>query len=107
MTPKITHVEARPGHRVRVGFENGETRLSDVTPYLDKGVFRQLRDEAYFQRVQPVRGGVEWPHEQDLSADTLYCAGTPLTPSRSVSSSRRGNRSHQSTARQAAQADRP
>jgi Protein of unknown function (DUF2442) len=84
MTPKITHIEACPDHRLRVGFENGEARLFDVTPYLDKGIFRELRDEAYFQRVRPVRGGVEWPHEQDLSADTLYCAGSPLMPSRSA-----------------------
>ncbi len=100
MTPKITQVEAWPGHRLRVGFENGEARLFDVTPYLDKGVFRQLRDEAYFQRVRTVWGGVEWPHEQDLSADTLYCAGTPpprpdggaIRPYSSSSSSRPANR---------------
>ena len=77
MAPKITRVEARPGHRIHVGFENGQERLFDVTPYLDKGVFEELRDETYFQRVRPVWGGVEWPHEQDLSADTLYMAGNP------------------------------
>jgi len=92
MTPKIAHVEARPGHKLHVGFENGEARLFDVTPYLDKGVFQELRDEAYFQCVRPVWGGVEWPHEQDLSADTLYCAGTPLAPTRPVTSSRRDDR---------------
>ncbi len=78
MTPRISSVEARPGHKLRVEFENGEGRLFDVTPYLDKGVFRELRDEAYFRRVRPVWGGVGWPHEQDLSADTLYCAGKPV-----------------------------
>ena len=77
MTPRIKDVETRPGHRLRVGFENGEARLFDVTPYLEKGVFRELLDEAYFQRVRPIGCGVEWPNEQDLSADTLYCAGTP------------------------------
>ncbi len=106
MTPKITHVEARPDHRLCVGFENGESRLFDVTPYLDKGVFQELRDEVYFQRVRPVWGGVEWPHEQDLSADTLYCAGTPLTPSRPVASSRRDDRVPQPAASPAARADR-
>lgn len=81
MTPKITHVEAQQGHNLRLVFENGEARLFDVTPYLDKGVFRELRDEAYFQRVRPIWGGVEWPHEQDLSADTLYCSGIPIASS--------------------------
>ncbi len=54
MTPKITHVKACPDHKLHVGFESGEARLFDVTPYLDKGVFRELRDEAYFQRVRSV-----------------------------------------------------
>ena len=78
MTPRISHVAAESGHQLRVEFENGESRLFDVTPYLDKGVFQELRDEAYFQRVRPVWGGVGWPHEQDLSADTLYLAGNPV-----------------------------
>jgi hypothetical protein len=82
MTPKIQRVEARPGHRLHLEFENREARLFDATPYLEKGVFRELRDEAYFRRVRTVRGGggVAWPHEQDLSADTLYCSGTPVEP---------------------------
>ena len=54
MTPKITRVEARPDHKLHVRFANGEARLFDVTPYLEKGVFRELSDEAYFQRVRPV-----------------------------------------------------
>jgi uncharacterized protein DUF2442 len=107
MTPKITQVEARPGHKLHVGFENGESRLFDVTPYLDKGVFRELRDEAYFQRVRPVAGGVEWPHEQDLSADTLYVAGTPLPSSRSATPSNRHDRSHRPAARHPARVNRP
>ena len=77
MTPKITRVEAQEAYRLRVAFDNGEVRLFDVAPYLDRGVFRELRDETYFRRVRPVWGGVEWPNEQDLSSDTLYCAGLP------------------------------
>lgn len=108
MTPKITQVQARPGYKLRVGFENGEVRLFDVTPYLDRGIFQELHDEGYFQRVRPVWGGVEWPHEQDLSADTLYCAGTPLTPSsRLATSSHQADRSQPSAAGHTARADRP
>ena len=106
MAPKITQVEARPGHKLHVGFENGESRLFDVTPYLDKGVFRELRDEAYFRRVRPVAGGVEWPHEQDLSADTLYVAGIPLPSSRSTTPSSRHDRSHRPPAHHAARVNR-
>jgi hypothetical protein len=103
MTPRITHVEARSGYRLHVRFDNGEARLFDVTPYLDRGVFQELRDETYFRRVRPVWGGVEWPHEQDLSADTLYCASTPVAAPRSASSGRAGRSS--SAALQAAPVD--
>ncbi len=105
MTPKIAQVEARPDHKLHVRFDNGEARLFDVTPYLDKGVFQELRDETYFRRVRRVWGGVEWPHEQDLSADTLYCAGTPVAVLRSTASSGQDDRS-QSPALHAAPVDR-
>ena len=78
MTPKITQVEARPEHKLHVRFENGEARIFDLEPFLDKGIFRELEDETYFRRVRRIPGGIEWPNEQDLSADTLYLGGTPL-----------------------------
>lgn len=105
MTPKITQVEARSRHRLHVRFENGEERVFDVTPYLDRGVFRELRDETYFRRVRSIRGGVEWPHEQDLSADSLYHAGVPDTPSPPDLSSRREDRSRRPSTRHEAQAE--
>ncbi len=81
MTPQISQVESRPNYKLYVRFENGEVRLFDVRPFLDKGIFRELEDETYFRRVRRISGGVEWPNEQDLSADTLYLAGTPLPSS--------------------------
>jgi hypothetical protein len=78
VTPRITQVEPLPSYRLHVRFANGEARLFDVSPYLDKGIFRELRDEGYFKRVRPIWGGVEWPNQQDLSADTLYYAGAPV-----------------------------
>jgi len=47
-------------------------------PYLNKGVFKELKNESYLQKVRIISGGIEWPHEQDLSADTLYYRGIPL-----------------------------
>ena len=78
MTPRLVRVDPRSEHKLFVEFANGEARLFDVSPYLDRGIFRELRDMAYFRRVRVIRGGVEWPHEQDFSTDTLYLAGLPL-----------------------------
>ena len=83
MTLQIAKVEVLPEYKLCVRFGNGESRLFDVGPYLSKGVFKELKNESYLKKVRIISGGVEWPHEQDLSADTLYCRGIALRqPSR-------------------------
>lgn len=73
MNPRVKSVRALAGHRLRLGFTNGETGLYDCTPLLDTGVFRELRDVAYFRQACVCEGGtVTWPHEQDICPDTLY-----------------------------------
>ena len=76
MNPQVTRVTPQADHRLLLEFANGETRLFDLTPYLDKGVFRALRDSAEFAQVQVVDGSVKWPCEIDLSHDTLYLRST-------------------------------
>lgn len=78
MTPKITKVVAQSEHKLLIEFDGGEARIFDASPYLDKGIFTELRDPAYFVRVEIIPGGIAWPNEQDLSADTLYLRGVPL-----------------------------
>ena len=72
MSPKVIKVEPLADCKLRLFFENGEVRCFDVNPYLDKGIFTELQNIHYFQQVKPCFGGVQWLHEQDLSADTLY-----------------------------------
>jgi hypothetical protein len=72
MNPQVTRLTPQPQHRLLLEFANGETRLFDLTPWLDKGVFRALRDSPAFAQAQVVDGSVEWPGEIDLSYDTLY-----------------------------------
>ncbi len=44
----------------------------DMKPYLDKGVFQELRDPAYFNTVGIQFGAVTWPHGQDIASETLH-----------------------------------
>lgn len=53
------------------------TRCFDVTPWLDRGVFRALRDDAYFRRARLAYGTVEWPDGQDFDPVALYVHSTP------------------------------
>ncbi len=72
MNPYVKTVTPLPEYRLLLGFENGEERLFDLKPYLDKGVFIRLRNSSAFKLAKVVAGSVEWPGEIDLSYDTLY-----------------------------------
>lgn len=75
--PKLTSATPLPGHRLLLVFENQEARLFDASIYLDKGIFTELQDESYFYRVRAHPHFVSWPHEQDLSRETLYLRSSP------------------------------
>jgi hypothetical protein len=72
MSPKVIKVEPLANFQLRLFFDTGEVRCFDVKPYLDKGIFTELKNIDYFNQVKPCFGGVQWLHEQDFSADTLY-----------------------------------
>jgi hypothetical protein len=72
MNPRVTSVVPESNFRLRLRFSNGEEGIYDCRPLLDFGVFRELRDPAYFRQVVAACGTVVWPHEQDICPDTLY-----------------------------------
>ena len=72
-------VRAMDDYELEVTFENGECRRLDVKPYLDRGLFVRLRNRSLFQAVRAVAGSIEWPDGLDLSYETLYVEGQPIT----------------------------
>ena len=70
-------VEPLPDYRLLITFENGERRIFDVTPYLDKGVFRELRNAAAFNSARVCFDTVEWSNGADLCPETLYTDSVP------------------------------
>ena len=78
MNPRVKSVIARDDHTLQVTFSNGEVGLYDCAPLLDFGVFKELKDLAYFKQAQVEGGTVVWPHEQDICPDTLYEDSTRL-----------------------------
>ncbi len=81
MNPKVTAVEPMSSYILRLTFENNDVRVFDVSPFLEKGIFQELKDESYFRQVSVAFGGIQWPHEQDFSKDTLYLLSSPETDS--------------------------
>ncbi len=58
-------------HRIRVTLSNGKSGIFDVKPYLDRGVFKELKDYSYFKRARIEFGTLTWPNEQDFSPETI------------------------------------
>ena len=48
--------------------------------HLGSGVtLRELKDLRYFKQVDLAFGTVQWPHEQDISPETLYLEALPVS----------------------------
>ena len=80
LVPRVTSVEPVADYALCVTFATGEVRRLDCRPFLGKGVFRRLEDEAEFRRVEPINGGggIGWASGADLSRDTVFAAGEPV-----------------------------
>lgn len=68
---KVISADHVADYKLKVVLSNGKQGIFDVAPYLDRGVFHELKDQEYFRRVKVAFGGVIWPHEQDFSAHTI------------------------------------
>ena len=77
MNPHITKVKALDDYQLALEFKNGEQRVFDLKPYLSRGIFVRLQNEALFQAARVVAGSIEWPGGLDLSYDTLYLESIP------------------------------
>lgn len=76
---RVVAAKSLDDYQLELSFNNGEVRLFDVRPYLDKGIFTELKDVAYFQSVRVAFGSIAWPHEQDFGPDSLYVESRLLT----------------------------
>lgn len=78
---RVTSVKANDDFSLDLQFNDGSVKRFDAKPYLDYEVFRELKDLKYFKQVDIAFGTVQWPHEQDISPETLYLEGVALARS--------------------------
>jgi hypothetical protein len=74
----VKKVEALDDYLLYVEIEDGRCGIFDVKPYLDRGVFRELKNVHYFNQVGILFGAVTWPHEQDIAPETLLAGLRPV-----------------------------
>jgi hypothetical protein len=69
---KINYID---GYKISLTFDDKKTKVIDIEPYLDKGIFLTLRDPDYFNLVKVKYDTIVWPNEADFCPDVLYEIG--------------------------------
>ena len=72
MYASVNKVQPLNDYTLELTFENNETRIFDVKPYLDTGLFTTLKDEKTFKRVTVSFDTIAWPNGVDLDPEVLY-----------------------------------
>jgi hypothetical protein len=74
----VIKVRTRSNFKMELEFSTGETRIFDVSPYLEKGVFQRLKDISLFKQAYIAFDTVCWPGNIDIAPETLYDASVPM-----------------------------
>lgn len=68
----IKEVKPLDEYKLLLTFENDEVRLFDMNPYLEKGMFKELKDKTKFNSVKVSFDTIEWENEADMDPEMLY-----------------------------------
>jgi hypothetical protein len=72
MNPRVSAVIPKENYKLVLVFTNGEKGIYDCSDLLTFGVFQELQEKNYFNKVKILDGTIVWPNEQDICPDTLY-----------------------------------
>jgi len=75
---KVIEAKANDDFSLDLRFNDGKLKRFDARPYLNRGVFRELKVPAKFKRIKVAYGTVQWENEQDISPETLYLESTEI-----------------------------
>jgi hypothetical protein len=76
--PAVKEVIPTDDYKLILTFSNGETRLFDMKPYLNKGVFIELLNLSKFRTVHVSFDTVEWDNHADFDPEVLYKLGKKI-----------------------------
>jgi hypothetical protein len=79
MNPRVKRVKALDSYELELIFENDEKKIFNVKPFLEKGIFKELKNISFFKSVKVFMGSAKWPNNQDFCPDTLYEDSTKIS----------------------------
>jgi len=69
---KIIKVKTIEDYKLELTFDNNVIKVKDMKPYLNKGVFKNLKEKDFFNSVMISFGTIRWNEDIDMCADYLY-----------------------------------
>ena len=75
----VKSVRSLSEYQLLLTFENGEKKIFDMKPYLDKGIYKELKDENKFKTVRISFDSIEWCNKADIDPEFLYEKSKKIT----------------------------
>ena len=72
--PGILNVTPMSDYKLQLKYDTNETKIFDVSPYIEGSWFGLLKDKSYFKTIHITGGGrgIEWEDGQDIAPHELY-----------------------------------
>ena len=67
-------------YKLQIAFENGEVRLYDAKPMIQKPLCASLREPDFFNQARAEYGTVVWSDDIDIAPEHLYECSVPVDP---------------------------
>ncbi|MBN2766153.1 MAG: DUF2442 domain-containing protein [Bacteroidia bacterium] len=74
----VINVEPLANYQLKLTFQNAEIRVFDMQPYLNLGIFNELKDESLFNTVHISFDTIAWNNEADMDPEILYAESVAL-----------------------------
>ncbi|MBQ9012176.1 MAG: DUF2442 domain-containing protein, partial [Bacilli bacterium] len=68
----VSDVKPIENYKLILTFTDNSIKLFDMKPYLNKGIFKELKDEKVFKSVKVNFDSIEWSNGADIHPQTLY-----------------------------------
>ncbi|MDO5376907.1 MAG: DUF2442 domain-containing protein [Clostridia bacterium] len=78
LSPDAVDVRVLDHYKLKVSFDNGEVRIFDVKPLLDRKCYVKLKNPRFFSMARVEYGCVTWPENIDIDPEWLYEDSCPV-----------------------------
>ena len=69
---KATTVEALPGYRLMVSFDDNVAGIIKLESFIQNGIFAELKNEALFSQVKINGSSISWNDDLEIDANAIY-----------------------------------